>query len=166
MGNMLLTGTFERSVDEKLRIALPKPLRDALPAEAAALYVAPGTDGSLALYPEEAFAQLADRLRAVSPTAGDVRSFSRLFFARAQRVEIDGQSRVRIPAELATLAGIEKAAVLVGAGSHLELWDKARWETYLAQAEPRYDEIAERAFDPPRSSSDVEHSFNPPQLPR
>jgi MraZ protein len=164
---MLLTGTFERSVDEKLRIAIPKPLRDALPAEAAALYVAPGTDGSLALYTEEAFSQLADRLRSVSPTAGDVRNFSRLFFARAQRVEVDSHSRVRIPAELAGLAGIEKAAILVGAGNHLELWDKARWDAYLAQAEPRYDEIAERAFETPRSSFDVDHAVHAaPQLPR
>jgi MraZ protein len=163
---MLLTGTFERSVDDKLRIAIPKPLRDALPAESAALYVAPGTDGSLALYTEEAFSQLADRLRSVSPTAGDVRNFSRLFFARAQRVEVDSHSRVRIPAELAGLAGIEKTAVLVGAGNHLELWDKARWNAYLAQAEPRYDEIAERAFEPSRSSYDVEHSASGPQLPR
>jgi MraZ protein len=156
---MLLTGTFERSVDEKLRIALPKSLRDALPAESAALYVAPGTDGSLALYPEEAFALLADRLRSVSPTAGDVRSFSRLFFARAQRVEVDSQSRVRIPSELASLAGIAKVAVLVGAGSHLELWDKLRWNAYLAQTEPRYDEIAERAFEPQRAGS---AEFEPP----
>lgn len=165
---MLLTGTYERSVDEKLRIAIPKPLRDALPAESAALYVAPGTDGSLALYTEQAFADLAERLRAVSPTAGDVRNFSRLFFARAQRIEIDSQSRARIPADLAALAGIEKIAVLVGAGNHLELWDKGRWATYLAQAEPRYDEIAERAFDPthppqPESSHTVSAH---PQLPR
>jgi MraZ protein len=132
------------------------------------LYVAPGTDGSLALYTEEAFSHLAERLRTVSPTAGDVRSFSRLFFARAQRVEVDAQSRVRIPADLAQLAGIAKTAILVGAGSHLELWDKARWEAYLAQTEPRYDEIAERAFDPPRSSLvDVDHPVNSgPQLPR
>jgi MraZ protein len=165
---MLLTGTFERSVDEKLRIAIPKPLRDAFPAEGAALYVAPGTDGSLALYSEEAFSQLAERLRTVSPTAGDVRSFSRLFFARAQRVELDGQSRVRIPTDLASLASIAKTAILVGAGSHLELWDKSRWEAYLAQTEPRYDEIAERAFQPPGTSiAEVHQPFNSgPQLPR
>src|ERR1700674_2473484 len=99
---MLLTGTFTRAVDEKLRIAIPKPLREALGTTlSGALYVTPGTDGSLALYTEDALARLADRLAQSSPSAQDVRAFSRLFYARAQSVELDGQGRVRIPPELA-----------------------------------------------------------------
>lgn len=80
---MLLTGTFSRAVDEKLRIAIPKPLRDALGALAkGVLYITPGTDGSLALYTEDALAALAERLANSSPNAQDVRAFSRLFYAR------------------------------------------------------------------------------------
>jgi MraZ protein len=144
---MLLTGTFERSVDEKLRIAIPKRLRDALePAEAKGVYVAPGTDGCLAIYTEAAFAKLADRLTQIPPTQQDVRAFSRLFYGQAQYTDIDGQGRMRIPAELAKLAGLQKEAVLVGVQDHMELWDKQRWEAYLAQKSQHYDEIAEAAF--------------------
>ena len=89
---MLLTGTFARSVDEKLRIAVPKRLRDCLGDPApAALFITPGTDNSLALYTEEALARLAERLAHSSPTQHDVRAFSRLFYAQAQRVELDVQ---------------------------------------------------------------------------
>jgi DNA-binding transcriptional regulator/RsmH inhibitor MraZ len=43
---MLLTGTFPRSLDEKLRVAIPKRLREAIGChEGGALFVAPGTDG-------------------------------------------------------------------------------------------------------------------------
>src|SRR5262245_41980025 len=99
---MLLTGTFNRAIDEKLRVAIPKPLREALGSPAkGALYVAPGTDGSLAMYTEDSLAALANRLASASPNAQDVRAYSRLFYARAQAVELDGQGRVRIPAELA-----------------------------------------------------------------
>src|SRR5262245_14871461 len=99
---MLLTGTYARSMDDKLRLAIPKPLRDLLQGADAGngLYVAPGTDGSLALYTEEAFARLAERLAGASPAGQDVRTFSRLFYARAQRVELDRQGRIRIPMEL------------------------------------------------------------------
>ena len=129
---MLLTGTFTRAVDEKLRVAIPKPLREALGAAAnGALYVAPGTDGSLALYTEDVLARLADRLASSSPNAQDVRAFSRLFYARSQSVELDSQGRVRIPLELAQLSGLSKEAVLIGVQDHMELWD--RWEQYLAQ---------------------------------
>jgi MraZ protein len=144
---MLLTGTFSRAIDEKLRIAIPKPFRDRLAKSPDdVLFVAPGTDGSLAIYPEETFSQLADRLAKVSPTAHDVRAFSRLFFAQAQAVEIDGQGRIRIPPELAELAALDKEAVLIGVQDHLELWDRRRWEAYLTAKQPRYDEIAENAF--------------------
>ena len=144
---MLLTGTFARAVDEKLRIAIPKPLREALGNLAkSVLYVAPGMDGSLALYTEEALAALADRLKQASPNAVDVRAFGRLFYARAQAVELDAQGRVRVPAELAELAGLGREAVLVGVNDHLELWDRNRWQQYVAEKQGQYDAIAEGAF--------------------
>jgi len=144
---MLLTGTFARSIDEKLRVAIPKRLRAVLErSKDSILYVAPGTDESLALYTEESFARLAERLARVSPTRQDVRAFTRLFYARAQRVEIDGQGRVRIPQELATLAGLEKDVVLLGIQDHLELWAADRWQSYLSDRQSHYDEVAETAF--------------------
>jgi MraZ protein len=144
---MLLTGTFVRAVDEKLRVAIPKSLREALGAAGSgAWYVTPGTDGSLALYTEDALARLADRLAQSSPNGQDVRAFSRLFYARAQSVELDGQGRLRIPPELARLAGLSKEAVLVGVQDHLELWDQSRWEQYVAHKQSHYDHLAESAF--------------------
>ena len=144
---MLLTGAFSRSIDEKLRVAIPKRLREALGGESrTGIYIAPGTDQSLALYTEEAFARLADRLAQASPTRQDVRTFNRLFYARAQRVEIDSQGRVRIPPELAQLARLDKEVVLLGVQDHVELWAADRWNSYLAERQGHYDEIAEAAF--------------------
>lgn len=144
---MLLTGAFGRSIDEKLRVAIPKRLRESLESEdKQAIYIAPGTDQSLALYTEEAFARLADRLAQASPTRQDVRSFNRLFYARAQRVELDSQGRVRIPPELAELARLDKEVVLLGVQDHVEIWAAGRWKSYLADRQSHYDEIAETAF--------------------
>ncbi len=143
---MLLTGTFARSLDEKQRVAIPKRLRDALGAGAAVLYVTPGNDGSLSIYTEEQLSHLAERLAASSPAQQEVRAFGRLFYAQAERVELDSQGRIRIPPDLVRAAGLERDVVLLGVQNHLELWDKVRWETYLASRLPRYDEIAEAAF--------------------
>lgn len=152
---MFLTGSFRRSIDEKLRIAIPKRLRVAVECpKGASLYVAPGTDDSLALYTEEAFSRLADRLAGVSPTQKDVRAYMRLFFARAERVEIDGQGRVRIPQELADLAQLNKEVVLLGVQDHMEVWAADRWETYLSAKQPHYDEIAEAALGGPKVQGD------------
>jgi MraZ protein len=144
---MLLTGVFSRSIDDKLRVAIPKRLRDVWEAGGQrGIYIAPGTDQSLAVYTEEAFARLAERLAQASPTRQDVRTFNRLFYARAQRVELDSQGRVRIPPELAELARLEKEVVLLGVQDHVEVWAAQRWQTYLAERQSHYDEIAEADF--------------------
>ncbi len=147
---MTLTGTYIRAIDEKLRVAIPKRLRDALscrPGEV--LYIAPGTDGCLAIYSQQAFVQLGQRLAAASPNRRDVRAFRRLFYAQAQRTEIDRQGRVRVPAELATLCGLDaqKEAVLIGVDDHMELWAAENWRQYLAAQQAQYDRVAETAFD-------------------
>jgi len=145
---MLLTGTFPRTIDDKQRLAMPKRLRDVMTPENTeqVLIIAPGTDGSLALYTEESFSRLADQLAASPPTGQDVRAFSRLFFSQAERLELDGQGRIRIPVELASLAGLGKEVILVGVRDHLELWDRQRWQDYMTKQQEKYDELAERAF--------------------
>lgn len=144
---MLLTGTFHRSLDEKNRLAIPKRLRDAMGhPEKSTAYLAPGTDGSLSLYGEEDFAKLADQLNGSSPNGSDVRAFSRLFYAQAERLEIDRQGRMRVSPELAALASLSKEVVLVGVRDHLEIWDRDAWQSYFSHKQLHYDEIAENAF--------------------
>jgi len=149
---MLLTGTFTRAVDDKQRIALPKRLRETLEqvgsqgSELPPLFLTPGTDSSLALYTEDSLTALARRLADASPTRQDVRAFNRLFYARAERLELDEQGRFRIPPSLAQLANLGKEVVVVGVQDHLEIWDKSKWDAYLASQVSQYDQIAEQAF--------------------
>jgi len=151
---MLLTGTFVRNLDEQQRLALPKPIRESLgDLTPAVLYLAPGTAGSIALYTEGVFAQLAAEMGRHSPAGQDVRAFSRLFYAQAQRVELDRQGRLRIPSELCSFVQANKEVVLLGVRDHLELWERSRWEAYLAAMQPHYDQIAERAWEHPPSTT-------------
>ena len=142
---MLLTGTYDRSLDEKLRLALPKPFREALAGEKQ-LLLTPGTDGSLSLFPGEAFMALAGKLAMRSPTGQETRAFSRLLYSQSRSVEVDGQGRIRLAAELAELAQLSGDIVLIGVGDHIELWNRSRWEAYLAQQQPQYDRLAEGAL--------------------
>lgn len=147
---MLLTGCFARSLDEKFRFSLPKAHRDALQqAGSPALFVTPGNDGSLALHTESSLAALGDRLGELSPAGQDVRTFSRLFYSQASRVELDRQGRIRIPVPLAESIGLQREMMLLGVRDHIELWEKSRWEAYLDANQPEYDDIAERAFSHP-----------------
>lgn len=145
---MLFTGSYRRSLDEKLRLAIPKQWRDALGASegTSELFITPGTDHSLAIYTGKVLEELGQRLAQSSPAAKDTRAFSRLFYAQAQPAEIDGQGRLRVPAELAKLARLTGEVVVLGVRDHIELWEAAAWDEFLAATQPRYDELAENVL--------------------
>ena len=145
---MLLTGSYRRALDDKLRLAVPKPLREQLPAETP-LYLTPGLDGCLAIYPQPAFATLADRLASGSPAAREVRDYSRLFFSQASMATPDSQWRLRIPPELINWANLSGESVIVGVRDHIEVWSALRWEHYVAQCDGHYEQLAEAALMPP-----------------
>lgn len=150
---MVLTGAYERTLDEKLRLALPKPFREAFEDENQ-LVLTPGTDGSLSLFSAQTFGRITEQLAARSNSGREIRAFSRLLYSQAHSVEVDSQGRIRLPQELAKLAQIEGEIVVLGVGDHLELWNKSRWEAYLADLQPRYDELADAAFSQRQPSAD------------
>src|SRR5688572_29377550 len=98
---MTLTGTYTRTLDDKQRLAVPKRLREQIGGgEIKALFVTPQTNHSLGLYSPEAFDRLAKRLEERSSSGADYRNYLRLFYARAEEVELDSQGRIRIPERL------------------------------------------------------------------
>ena len=156
---MLLTGTFERALDDKSRVAIPKRIRDAI-GKNPILYLTRGTDGSLALYPEESFLQLSNQIANRSPTGPHVRVFNRVFFAQAERLEIDKQGRIRIPTDLTKKTSISREIVLLGVRDHIEIWDKELWEDYLQETDPDFDSIADMAFQTQQKPINRETSEN------
>ena len=146
--SVVFTGSFQRSLDSKLRVLLPKRLRNALP-DCPAIYLTPGTDQCLELHTDHSLSELASKADQSSAGLKNVRSFSRLFYARAEQCDIDKQGRIRIPGSLAQIAELEKDIVFIGVGSHWEIWNQARWESYLDSHHQTFDEIAETTFDPP-----------------
>lgn len=113
------------------------------------VFMTPGTDGSLDLYSPGEFQELVQRIHARSSATEDGRAFRRLFYAQAQRVEIDRQGRFRIPSDLMELASLSGEVMLVGVGDHMELWNPQQWKTYLAEKQLQFDEIAEKTLDRP-----------------
>ena len=145
---MALTGTFERTIDDKLRLAVPKPLKEAFEfAGSDELFLAPGNEGCISLYSSEGFDRFARRLANISPGRATVRTFLRLFYARAERVVLDKQSRIRIPDRLMTLAGLQRDVVVLGINDHAEIWDKRLWDQFLTGHSAQYDDLTTEALD-------------------
>jgi MraZ protein len=139
---MLLTGTHPRSLDDKKRLALPRRLREQL-GDPQTLFVTPGPDQCLWLYTQDGLERLAEKLDQASDS--EARVFRRLYFAQTEAVDVDRTGRILVPDRLAQFAGLQHEVVLLGVRDHLELWDAARWQQYLTQNAPRFDEGAFRS---------------------
>jgi len=146
--NRTLTGTFARVIDEKLRIAIPKPLLRQLSQEMdLTLFVAPGTERSLFIFTLESFHDYGDRLAQHSTNRAESRNYRRLFYSNAEEVALDGQSRIRIPERLVAHAALKHDVVLAGVHDHAEIWDKELWDAFLAAHSSQFDDMASHAFD-------------------
>lgn len=142
---MLLTGTHDRTLDEKKRLALPRKVRQAM-RNPKLVFVTPAPDQCLWVYTQQGLETLAARLDASPATDAEARVFRRLYFAQTESVDLDGMGRILIPDRLYQFALLEKEVVLLGVRDHLEIWDQRRWQEYLANHGPRFDSVAERAF--------------------
>lgn len=142
---MAFTGTHVRSLDEKHRLAIPKPFRDALCADGSATIVmAPETEQALSLYSEAQFQHQADEIRARSNSGQDARTYLRLYFSQAASVDVDRQGRIRIPDRLMEFAGLQQEVILLGVNDHVELWDQSRWRDFLNNNGKSFDQIAQQ----------------------
>jgi len=145
-----ITGTFDRSIDEKLRLAIPRQLREAFGvSNGGELFLAPGNEGCVAVYSPTGFEEFAERVANASPGRADVRKFLRLFYSRAERVVLDKQSRIRIPERLLELGRTERDMVILGVHDHAEVWHRDTWDTYMNQNLSLFDELTSEALDPP-----------------
>ncbi|MBS0261267.1 MAG: division/cell wall cluster transcriptional repressor MraZ [Planctomycetes bacterium] len=145
---MPLSGTYTRALDDKQRVAVPKRLcEDFNEPELKHLFVAPGTEKSLMLYSPAGFEKLARRTARLSPNSAQVRNYKRLFYSRAERVDLDAQGRIRIPDRLVAFAGLSRDVVIAGVHDHAEIWDAVAWEKFLQEHTSAFDEMATQAFE-------------------
>lgn len=144
---MPLTGTYERNLDDKQRLAVPKRLKEQFgEGELTSLFVAPGTEKSLFLYSPQAFNTLAAKLSEKAPNRIEIRNYLRLFYAQAEEVPLDSQGRIRVPERLVAFAELKKDLVLLGVHDHAEIWDKEVWTQFLTTSGAQFDQLATQAF--------------------
>ena len=146
MRHLVLYGNYELTVDDKNRILVPSEVRKKLDPErdGEAFFLVTGRDGRLWLYPERHYELLVSRDPSELTPSEDTLAFDRLMLGLASRVEWDRQGRVLLPDKALKRAGIGKEVTLVGARDHLELWNRADWDSEREQLEARRRDLVEK----------------------
>ena len=86
--------------------------------------------GSLLIFPRPAWEIFRDRVAALPMEAA---GWKRVYLGNAMDVDIDASSRVLIAPELRQFASLVRDVMLLGMGSHFELWDAARYAEHEAK---------------------------------
>ncbi len=85
-------------------------------------------DRCVLIYPSAHWQRLQDDLLALPNLNSESRWLQRLMVGYATDLELDGHDRVLIPGELREFTGLQRDALLIGQGDHLELWDEGAWK--------------------------------------
>jgi MraZ protein len=141
MQRRLLSGTYECSLDNRFRLAIPARLRESFAAGAT---VGWWLDSCLILAPRLEYPALIERtFGSMSVLDDDGRELGRFLIGSALEHELDRQGRVPLAPRLREHAGIEDRATLVGVGDYMEVWNPDRLEERLAQL--RREGVSNRA---------------------
>ncbi len=125
-------GASSLSLDAKGRLSVPTRHREVLTATASGqLTITRHPHGCLMLFPRTEWEKFRERVAALPMTA---QWWKRIFLGNAMDVEMDNTGRLLVSPELRAAAHISKEAVLLGMGTHFELWDKATYDAQEAEA--------------------------------
>ena len=132
MASVVFQGPAALTLDGKGRIAMPARHRELLAAMGVnQLTLTKHPEGSLLVFPRPAWETFRDKVAALPM---DSSGWKRIFLGNAMDVDIDASSRVLIAPELRASAGLVRDVMLLGMGSHFEIWDAAKLAESEAQA--------------------------------
>ena len=127
MGKFVFQGASALNLDAKGRMSVPAKHRDALLLQGdGRVTLTKHPDGCLLVFPRPEWEAFRSR---VAQLPMDAHWWRRIFLGNAAEIELDGSGRILISPELRGAANIEREIILLGMGSHLELWDAQTYST-------------------------------------
>lgn len=113
----MLSGKYKHTIDAKGRVIVPIRFREDL---GDTFVVTRGLDECLALYSMQEWSGLEEKIKQL-PMARS-RQIQRYLFSNAFPVELDGQGRIVLPADLREFAGLKKKVIIAGVSTRAEIW--------------------------------------------
>lgn len=133
-------GNYEHTLDDKGRLVIPRKLREEAGQK---IYIMMGYDGALSIYKEDAFQEMIKKAETLPFNKRANRDYLRAVLSSACDLDVDKLGRVQIPTQLLNKYHIGKEVVVIGAGDHMEVWNKETYENYEKNLQENFEEIAE-----------------------
>ncbi|MBQ2657269.1 MAG: division/cell wall cluster transcriptional repressor MraZ [Erysipelotrichaceae bacterium] len=140
----MFIGEYQHNLDAKGRIVVPGRFREELHES---FILARGLDGCLSIYSLKQWDKMFEEIDKLPTTKKAARQYIRMLTSTATECTLDNQGRIQIPAFLSKPVNITKECVVIGANDHIEIWDKATWDSYYLDASNSFEEVAENLND-------------------
>jgi MraZ protein len=138
----LYSGTFERSMDAKKRVAIPASWlsRD----EGEIFHIIPHpAEGYLMVMPPAEFDRWEQRIQESQATAAEKRMAIRKFYSEAHTATTDKQGRILLSDKHCDRAGLAADVVFAGGRSRFEIWSRERYTAVDAGHADAYKRVAD-----------------------
>jgi len=164
-GDLGFLGNYPLNLDEKLRLTVPARFKAILQRKcggrsgATAVVVTVSLDRDFrnaAVYPLSEWKHYIGQLQGLSVLERHSQQLQRLVTSLASPCELDSQGRIRLSKKLVEVAQLEKHVLVVGRGTHFEIWDQRRFDEFventISHADTMSDSAVERMTAAPGSS--------------
>lgn len=120
----MFQGASSLNLDAKGRMTIPARHRDALLLQCEGrITLTKHPDGCLLLFPRPVWEM---RREEIAKWPISARSWQRIFLGNASDVDFDSAGRILISPELRAAVGLTRDVMVMGMGSHFEIWDAAK----------------------------------------
>lgn len=142
------TSEYECKLDTKGRLVLPAKIKTNLPEVSTnELVIRKGFESNLILYPMVEYKKIHHKISALSEFNPEQRKLKRNFFRSIAQVELDSAGRILFSKTMLAHAKIEREAVLVGMGNHIEMWSPAMLDKHSIEDMDEYSALAQKFLD-------------------
>lgn len=120
----MFQGASALNLDAKGRMSIPARHRDVLAVQCEGrLTLTRHPHGCLLFFPRPVWESHRQQIATWPMSA---RAWQRIFLGNASDVEMDSAGRILVAPELRTAVGLSREVMLLGMGSHFEIWDAAQ----------------------------------------
>ena len=143
-----IIGTYECKADAKGRVMFPSALKKQLQKVLGDGFVIKRSvfNQCLEIHPMQEWNEVVGQVNKLNRFVKKNNDFIRSYMAGLKVVDVDGSGRFLIPKDLLSFAGLEKQIVLSSSVNMIEIWDKNKYESSVAESLKDFGDLAEEVM--------------------
>ena len=127
-----MTGTPKHNLDQTNRLAIPAKIRADL-GDSFVLTVSPSGEKCLLAYTFDGWDRVMARIND-APSSEELMLTQRFIYMNSDKIELDSQGRMTIPAQFMEAADFHKEVHILGVGERVEFWDPVQYAAMLERS--------------------------------